>query len=867
MAACGRPTSAISASVSSRRSASAALPAWTVQSEPSWPVASAVSMSSASGPRTSPTTIRSGRIRSAFLTSRRIVTSPRPSRFGGRASSRRTCGWRRRSSAASSIVTTRSPGSMNEDSALSSVVLPEPVPPQTSRLQRRRTARASSSASGAVSVPFATSSSGVKPRRRKRRMVRTAPSSASGGITTFTREPSGRRASHSGSASSTRRPSGARMRSIAWRSSPSEANRTSVASSRPWRSTHAGAVPHTSTSSTSGSASSGSSGPRPNERSAMRATSASREPWSSTDASRSTKERIRSWASSAVPGSADCASMRSRREPARPSSAARWSASVLTADLGPCGVCGPRSRPPHPARVRVAALRRDDDAQPSTGRRSPGGREAAEAVGAERRLRAPAAEAARLEPQAQAGARDAPSTDPAGHLRERAAAAEVDEHEGADLQPQRDLRAAIGEQDLPGRADAGERREPAVVAGADAGDPVPATGDALEHPHRGARERAAGEIGEPAADPHAGGPRDGHAAEVAPAALEPGGQVAGRQGRSRGGGGRKDRLARLGGDADAATPVAGDDDRAEAMARVAPADAVGARDGAADLAAAGGVATLPSVVVGRVLAAEAARLRGQRLRRIAGERDRARPRWEVVDDDTGACGARVAGDVLGPRDQRVRTVGEGPRVERDGGGRVERARDAARDVALHADRGGHGGAETGGGEPMAVDVERPLVDAAALVARGERERDRSVQVTGRSVDRRSRCVVVAELDGEREEARPRLPARDARPREVAADADPERVRGVGGADDPGGAQLDRDAADVATRRRDRLPLAGVAGLDHQARHRPRGRRGEVRAVGGDEAGDRGARGRVEAEQVRVAAARGVEAAAGSAVIA
>ena len=140
-AACGRPRPAISASVSMRRRASAALPAWTVESEPSWPVDSAVSRSSASPPRTSPTMIRSGRIRSALRTSRRIVTSPRPSRLGGRASSRITCGWRSDSSAASSIVTTRSPSAMNEDSALSVVVLPEPVPPHTSTVQRARTAR------------------------------------------------------------------------------------------------------------------------------------------------------------------------------------------------------------------------------------------------------------------------------------------------------------------------------------------------------------------------------------------------------------------------------------------------------------------------------------------------------------------------------------------------------------------------------------------------------------------------------------------------------------------------------------------------------------------------------------------------------
>ena len=141
-AACGSPTSAIRANVSTRRSASSGEPAWTVESDPSWPVVIAASMSSASAPRTSPTTIRSGRIRSAFRTSARIVTSPRPSRLGGRASSRTTCGCWRRSSAASSIVTMRSPAGTKLDSALSVVVLPEPVPPDTSRLSRARTQRA-----------------------------------------------------------------------------------------------------------------------------------------------------------------------------------------------------------------------------------------------------------------------------------------------------------------------------------------------------------------------------------------------------------------------------------------------------------------------------------------------------------------------------------------------------------------------------------------------------------------------------------------------------------------------------------------------------------------------------------------------------
>ncbi len=227
----------MSASVSTRRSASSGELAWTVVSEPSWPVLSACSMSSASGPRTSPTTIRSGRMRSALRTSWRIVTSPRPSRFAGRDSRRTTWRWRSRSSAASSTVTMRSPPGMAPERALSVVVFPEPVPPLTRIEARPATATASSSATAAGSVPPATRSRSEKPSRRKRRMVRQAPPSESGGITTFTREPSGSRASHSGEASSTRRPSGARMRSIACISSASEPKLTAVGSMRPPRST------------------------------------------------------------------------------------------------------------------------------------------------------------------------------------------------------------------------------------------------------------------------------------------------------------------------------------------------------------------------------------------------------------------------------------------------------------------------------------------------------------------------------------------------------------------------------------------------------------------------------------------------------
>ena len=55
-----------------------------------------------------PTTSRSGRIRRAWRTSVRTVTSPAPSMFGGRASSQTQCGWWGRSSWESSTRTSRS---------------------------------------------------------------------------------------------------------------------------------------------------------------------------------------------------------------------------------------------------------------------------------------------------------------------------------------------------------------------------------------------------------------------------------------------------------------------------------------------------------------------------------------------------------------------------------------------------------------------------------------------------------------------------------------------------------------------------------------------------------------------------------------
>ena len=109
-----------------------------------------------------------------------------------------TCGCCSRSSAASSIVMMRSPPSTNDESTLSSVVLPDPC-----HRSRRCCAGHDGLAQEAASVAPSASRSrpgrrARSPRRRKRRIVSSGPSRLSGGITQFTREPSGRRASTSG---------------------------------------------------------------------------------------------------------------------------------------------------------------------------------------------------------------------------------------------------------------------------------------------------------------------------------------------------------------------------------------------------------------------------------------------------------------------------------------------------------------------------------------------------------------------------------------------------------------------------------------------------------------------------------------------
>ena len=93
------------------------------------------------------------------------------------------------------------------------------------------------------------------------RMVTTGPMSESGGMIAFTREPSGRRASTIGEASSQRRPSGATMRSMIRRTWSSFSNLMSVSSSRPRRSIQTWSGPLIMISLIDSSRRSGSIGP------------------------------------------------------------------------------------------------------------------------------------------------------------------------------------------------------------------------------------------------------------------------------------------------------------------------------------------------------------------------------------------------------------------------------------------------------------------------------------------------------------------------------------------------------------------------------------------------------------------------------
>ncbi|MNQ64227.1 hypothetical protein D3C85_786410 [compost metagenome] len=112
------------------------------------------------------------------------------------------------------MVTIRSLCGMKLDSTLSMVVLPLPVPPDTSTFRRPRTMALSTRAMAGVRVPICTRLSVLSRSTAKRRIDMLGPSMASGGMIALTREPSFKRASTSGEDSSMRRPRLETMRSM-----------------------------------------------------------------------------------------------------------------------------------------------------------------------------------------------------------------------------------------------------------------------------------------------------------------------------------------------------------------------------------------------------------------------------------------------------------------------------------------------------------------------------------------------------------------------------------------------------------------------------------------------------------------------------
>src|SRR3712207_5280710 len=97
----------------------------------------------------------------------------------------------------------RSSSGMKDDRTLSSVVLPEPVPPETTQFNRDTTQARRNSAISGVMLPKRIKSSMPRGTFENFRMVMVGPTREIGGMTMFTREPSGRRASQRGDDSST----------------------------------------------------------------------------------------------------------------------------------------------------------------------------------------------------------------------------------------------------------------------------------------------------------------------------------------------------------------------------------------------------------------------------------------------------------------------------------------------------------------------------------------------------------------------------------------------------------------------------------------------------------------------------------------
>ena len=222
------------------------------------------SMSSTSSPRTSPTTIRSGRIRSALRTEvalrdlalafdvGRAGLEPHHVRLLQHELGRVLDGDDALVGRDVAREDVEQRGLAGAGAAGHQHVEPGRAPRRSPAAPFRRSA-----------LPSPIRSSIDSARRRKRRIERIGPSSAAGGMIALTREPSGRRASTSGVDSSMRRPTREMMRSMMWPQVRFVAERDRrSASSLPSRSTYTWRWVLTRMSLISSSSSSGVIGPR-----------------------------------------------------------------------------------------------------------------------------------------------------------------------------------------------------------------------------------------------------------------------------------------------------------------------------------------------------------------------------------------------------------------------------------------------------------------------------------------------------------------------------------------------------------------------------------------------------------------------------
>ncbi len=140
--------------------------------------------------------MRSGRMRRLLISSSRCRTAPWPSRLGGRVSSRATCGCFSCSSAASSMVTMRSFGRDEGRERVEQRRLAGAGAARDDDVQPRLDGRFEQFHHARRHAPCAPPGPAASACRcEKRRIDSSGPSTASGGMMAFTREPSLSRAS------------------------------------------------------------------------------------------------------------------------------------------------------------------------------------------------------------------------------------------------------------------------------------------------------------------------------------------------------------------------------------------------------------------------------------------------------------------------------------------------------------------------------------------------------------------------------------------------------------------------------------------------------------------------------------------------